>query len=125
MQLHAPSTPQTSIPSVKQKRKKPIEWQPSYRLHAASGQAVVTIDGKDHYLGEHGSQASRTRYNTLIADWRANGCRLPSTTPQEQLLIKELVLAFWRHAKAYYVTDDGTPTTERLVFKSVLRLLRR
>ena len=24
---------------------------PSYRLHKPSGQAVVTLDGRDHYLG--------------------------------------------------------------------------
>ena len=24
---------------------------PKYRKHRASGQAVVTLDGKDHYLG--------------------------------------------------------------------------
>jgi hypothetical protein len=27
---------------------------PSYRLHKPTGQAVVTIDGKDHYLALHG-----------------------------------------------------------------------
>jgi hypothetical protein len=27
---------------------------PSYRLHKPTGLAVVTIHGKDHYLGKHG-----------------------------------------------------------------------
>ena len=27
---------------------------PSYRVHKASGQAVVTLGGKDHYLGKYG-----------------------------------------------------------------------
>jgi hypothetical protein len=31
---------------------------PSYRLYKRTGQAVVTIDGRDHYLGEHGSPES-------------------------------------------------------------------
>jgi hypothetical protein len=30
---------------------------PSYRLHKGSGQAVVTLSGKDIYLGVHGSAA--------------------------------------------------------------------
>ena len=30
-----------------------------YRLHKRTGQAVVTIDGKDIYLGKHRSAASR------------------------------------------------------------------
>jgi hypothetical protein len=29
---------------------------PSYRLHKGSGQAVVTLSGKDIYLGVHGSE---------------------------------------------------------------------
>ena len=28
---------------------------PSYRLHKASGQAVVTLSGRDDYLGPYGS----------------------------------------------------------------------
>ena len=41
---------------------------PKYRLHKPSGKAVVTIHGKDHYLGQHGTRESRTRYKILIAD---------------------------------------------------------
>jgi hypothetical protein len=33
--------------------------KPSYRLHKRTGQAVVTIDGKDIYLGKHGSRPSK------------------------------------------------------------------
>jgi hypothetical protein len=32
---------------------------PAYRLHRRSGQAVVTLDGRDFYLGIHGSPESR------------------------------------------------------------------
>jgi hypothetical protein len=35
---------------------------PTYRLHKATGQAVVTIDGHDHYLGLHGSPESKAKY---------------------------------------------------------------
>ena len=38
-------------------KKKP----PSYLLHKATGQARVRIDGRDHYLGEFGSDQSRIR----------------------------------------------------------------
>jgi hypothetical protein len=31
------------------------ERAPRYRLHKKTGQAVVTIDGKDIYLGKHRS----------------------------------------------------------------------
>ncbi len=43
---------------------------PSYMLHKPTGQARVRIDGEHHYLGVHGSPASRERYDDLIAAWR-------------------------------------------------------
>jgi hypothetical protein len=50
---------------------------PSYRLHKPSGQAVVTIAGKDFYLGRFGDPASKAEYDRLIAEWLTNGRRLP------------------------------------------------
>ncbi len=44
---------------------------PNYTHHKASGQAVVRIQGKDHYLGLYGSDASHEAYQRLIAQWRA------------------------------------------------------
>lgn len=29
---------------------------PAYRLHKHSGQAIVTLSGKDHLLGKHGTR---------------------------------------------------------------------
>mgnify|MGYP000642771958 FL=1 len=40
----------------------------SYQLHKRSGQAVVRIHGKDHYLGKHGSEESQLRYKQALAD---------------------------------------------------------
>lgn len=41
---------------------------PSYRLHKASGQAVVTLNGTHIYLGKHESEASRRSYDKVIAE---------------------------------------------------------
>ncbi len=41
---------------------------PAYSLHKASGQAVVRIQGRDHYLGVFGSPESHSRYSALIAE---------------------------------------------------------
>ncbi len=49
---------------------------PKYRKHKASGQAVVTIGGVDHYLGPHGTKASKNEYDRVIAEWMANGRQL-------------------------------------------------
>ena len=39
---------------------------PSYRRHKPTGQAVVTLNGKDHYLGKWNSKVSRVEYDRLI-----------------------------------------------------------
>jgi hypothetical protein len=41
---------------------------PSYRLHKPSGQAVVTLNGRDFYLGEWNSPKSRTEFERLLAE---------------------------------------------------------
>jgi len=41
---------------------------PSYRLHKASGNAAVTLDGKGHYLGRHGTKASQREFEQFLAE---------------------------------------------------------
>jgi hypothetical protein len=43
-----------------------ISGNPKYRRHRASGQAVVTLSAKVHYLGPYGSKASKAEYDRLI-----------------------------------------------------------
>lgn len=54
---------------------------PGYRLHKATGQSVVTLNGRDHYLGKFGTEASHEAYRQLVATWLANGRRLPDSRP--------------------------------------------
>ena len=54
-----------------------ISTPPKYRNHKASDQAVVTLNGKDHYLGPWRSRISRLEYDRLICEWLENGRRLP------------------------------------------------
>ncbi len=67
---------------------------PRYCKHRASGQAVVTLNGKDIYLGRYGSRVSRMEYDRLIAEWLAHGRRLPDEEDQEPLSVAELALAY-------------------------------
>ena len=83
---------------------------PAYRLYKRTGQAVVTLNGRDYYLGKHGTGASRQAYDRLIGEWLTGGRSLP--TEDDPLTIIELVAKFWRHAERYYRKADGTPTTE-------------
>jgi len=51
-----------------EKRTKEI---PSYRLHKARGLAVVTLNGRDVYLGPYGSVESKAAYDRTVAEWLA------------------------------------------------------
>ncbi len=51
---------------------------PKYRKHRASGQAVVTLNGRDFYLGPHNTKASRLEYDRLTSEWLANDRSLPT-----------------------------------------------
>jgi len=97
---------------------------PSYRRHKATGQAVVTLNGRDHYLGKHGTAASRREYDRLIGEWLARGRQLPSTRESDALTVTELIRAYWRHVKAYYL-KNGRPTSEQAGIRLALRPLKR
>ena len=103
---------------------------PSYRLHRASGQVIVKLDGKVHYLGLFDSQVSRDEYDRLIGEWLANGRRSPAAaamTPDGcgDRTVVEVIDAYWPHVVAYYVKPDGTPTTEQNTIRQALRPLKR
>jgi hypothetical protein len=50
----------------------------------------------------------------VIAEWQANGRRLPQQGDRglPSLTINELVLAYWKHAEQHCRHPDGTPTAE-------------
>lgn len=100
-----------------------VHRNPQYRRHRSSGQAVVTIDGKDHYLGPYGTKASRAEYDRLIGEWLAGGRRLRVAACDLQVV--ELIRAFWRHAQVYYRKADGSRSSEVKNFRDSLRPLKR
>jgi len=51
---------------------------PSHRRHKPTGQAVVTLSGKDYYLGRWNTKASRAEYDRLIGEWLVGGRCLPT-----------------------------------------------
>jgi integrase len=108
---------------------------PAYRLHKARNCAVVTIDGQNHYLGPYGSPESHEKYARLIGECQLAGRRLlmSQTTPAKSagtanrncLIVGELILAFWEHAKRHYRHADGRPTREQDNLRDALRPLRK
>lgn len=82
-------------PQIRRKRSVGSQKAPSYRRHRATGRAVVTLNGRDHYLGEHGTAVSRAAYDELIAKWLHNGRRLPDESAEEVgFSVNEVALGF-------------------------------
>lgn len=96
---------------------------PRYRKHRASGQAVVTLNGRDFYLGPYGTETSKKIYDQKIAEWTANNRLLP-TLEHGGLLLAELIVAFMEHAAQYYRRADKTPTNEINNFKDALKVIQ-
>jgi integrase len=96
---------------------------PKYRLHRASRQAVVTLNGRDVYLGPHGTKASRLEYDRVVAEWLANR-RVPSSRTATVCTVEDLLASFWLFAKGYYTRPDGTPTKELDAYRQAMKPLR-
>ena len=103
-----------------------VHRNPAYCKHKASGQAIVTIDGQDVYLGPHGTTASRREYDRIIGEWLANGRRLPTQKPgaaPADTAVVELVNAYWKFARVYYKRESGEAGDLDCI-RSLLRLLK-
>ena len=90
------------MPGVKTRR------IPSYRLHKPTGLAVVRLNGKDFYLGKHGTPESQEEYTRRIAEWLTNHCHpFPSADEPKRevsgLTVNELILAYMDHVSRHYV----------------------
>ena len=72
---------------------------PKYRKHRSTGQAVVTICGRDHYLVLR-HKGSRVEYDRLIGEWLAAGRQLPRTTFDRT--VTEILARFWEFAEQHY-----------------------
>jgi integrase len=94
---------------------------PKYRRHKASGQAVVTLAGGDHYLGKYNSKASKVKYKRLVGEWLVRGFQVGDNS--DDLTIAELIVGFLKYARSRYV-KDGQPTSELDEYRQALRPLR-
>jgi integrase len=75
--------------------------QPNYRRHS-TGQARVTIGGKDYMLGKYGSDASWAEYHRIIAEWHASGRTASFRVPVEVYTVTMLIADYLKYVKSYY-----------------------
>jgi hypothetical protein len=90
-----------------------LNGAPRYRRHKATGQAVVRLEGRDIYLGKHGTAASREAYKRFVAQWSQSGGKLP--TPKHAATVTEIVVSYTEFASTYY-RKDGKPTDVKRTF---------
>jgi integrase len=100
---------------------------PSYRLHKATGQAVVVLKGRSFYLGKFGSHESKAEYRRVISEFLTLGGEPPpaqtASLATPDLTIDELMVRYWAHVEAYYVRD-GVTSREQENIKDALRHVR-
>jgi hypothetical protein len=80
---------------------------PKYRRHKATNQAVVTLNGRDRYLGKYGTSASKEKYARLIVEWSSGPQALsqersPANCARGSPAVKDLILEYMRHCLVYY-----------------------
>jgi integrase len=76
----------------------------------------VTLDGRDHYLGQHGTPGSRAVYDRLVAEWLARKPDVPCPT------VDEIIIRYMEFARLYY-RKAGAETAEVANLKLSLRPL--
>jgi integrase len=91
---------------------------PSYRLHRPSGRAVVTIRGRDYYLGIFNSEESHKQYKQLIADLLDG--RIPEQRHKTKLTIAEAIERYTSHLVG---SESRADRREVNNFKSAARFL--
>ncbi len=104
---------------------------PSYCLHKQSGRGMSRLSGKDKlFPGPHGSPESRAAYDQFVAQWLANGRRLPGLAApalSENVsapTVDEILLKFLDFARAHYA-DRGSGTSEVSNLKDAIRPLQK
>ncbi len=96
---------------------------PKYRRHS-SGQARVTLDGKDHLLGPYGSAASREAYRRKVAEWLETRGKAQQAADAPPVSVNEVILSYWKHAAAYYGFTADADRGDAYCLRDALRVLK-
>lgn len=84
---------------------------PSYRLHRASGRAIVTINGRDHYLWHHGTKECKAAYKKLLSEWKSTNCSTTYGLSKNGITVAMLAADYLDHCKSHYPSDKHNSET--------------
>ena len=60
------------------------------------------LNGRDFYLGPHGTKASKLEYDRLIGEWLQQGRQIQPGHDDGTLSVVELIAAYLHHVRGYY-----------------------
>ncbi len=83
---------------------------------------MVTLNGRDIYLGPHGTETSKREYDRQVSEWLAAGRSTPEA--DEGITVVELVARYLAWGKTHY-RKNGKLTETWLTLTAALRELRR
>jgi hypothetical protein len=83
--------------------------------HKHGQQARIRLDGRQVYLGKHGSPESLRRHEQLRMEWLQR-----KSIDRATLTIDELAIKFLEHSRTYYV-KNGRETDEVACIRAALR----
>src|SRR5260221_4242648 len=98
-----------------------VNRNPKYRHHKASGQAIVTLNGNDVYLGPHNSARSRKEYDRVVSEWLSRGRQPPGEDTDRR--VADVIIAYMIFATGHYPGVSGKGELSSI--KLALRILRR
>ncbi len=79
---------------------------PKLRHHRPSGRAVVTLNGRDLYVGRWGCPEARVEYERVIAEWLTRRRCFPDTPRSDALTVNEVLLGYLHFAKRHYRKNE-------------------
>ena len=85
---------------------------PTLCRHKRTGHAYANFDGHQLWFGRYDDPETYERFGRTLAEWRANGCRLPVEKSDQALTLADVVARYLEFAERFYCRADGTPTRE-------------
>src|SRR5262249_32455734 len=91
----------------------------------SSGQARVTINGKDHLLGPYGSAPSKEAYERRIAEWLSSPTKqIGKAGEAESLTVSQLILPYWKFAAKHYGFEAEPGRGGYVCLREALKVVR-
>lgn len=85
---------------------------PTLCRHKATGHAYAKFGGRQLWFGRYDDPEAHQNFARTLAEWRANGCRLPPDWEQEENSVADVVARYLEFAERWYVGPDKAPTRE-------------